>query len=281
MATNYIVPRLYLLPPGYDFHLEPPYHSIGNTLMDGSAKLNCITRVLHEGEVIHEACQTVEYKNAELISDIPNPIVWHDSSDKWGGQPGYLEFDIQTADGEMSIVDYIGPVSYGTYHASHRKSVFADAPMKYASPPTIGQIAEYRKFVEGQAIVRIDRERDYGESIALINPYRRPILVSILSHDGRHLPRLRVPPNSCRFARLENLLKDDEPSWVGHVQLTATNRIVTFDLKHSLQDPTLLSHLEHLDPFRADPTHMPAFKWFRIWVGRFLARRGIFIKPRY
>jgi hypothetical protein len=281
MATNYIVPRIYLLPAGYDLHLEPPYHSFGKALKSGTAVLTCVTRILHEGEIIQETSQTAEYKNGVLVSEIPKPVIWNDNSAKWGDEPGYLEFDIQTADGALSVIDYIGPVSYGTYHARGRKSVFADGPMKYASPPTIGQIAEYGRFVEGQAVVRIDRARDYGESIALINPYRRPILVRVAGSDGRALPRFKVPPFSARYARLANLLTENETSWVGHVQLTATNRIVTFDAKHSLKDPTLFSHFEHLDPFRADPTHMPAFKWLRIKIGWILARRGILLRPTY
>lgn len=281
MATNYIVPRLYLLPAGYDFHLEPPYHSYGIALKDGTARLTCVTRVIHEGETVHESSAEVEYRNGKLISDTPAPVIWRDHGAEWGKHPGYLEFDVQTADDAMSVIDYIGPVAYGTYHAPGKKAVLADGPMKYAAPPTIGQIAEYGRFVEGQAIARVDQTRDYGESIALINPYRRPILVTLKGHDGRALPRLRVPPFSCRYGRIADMLAKDETSWVGHVQLTATNRLVTFDVKHSLKNPSVLSHFEHLDPFRADPTHMPAFKWLRIKIGWFLARHGILLRPGY
>lgn len=281
MATNYFVPRIYLLPPGYDLHLEPPYPAYGNALAGGTAALKCITRVWHEGETIAETEVPLVFENGRLVSEMPDPIIWRNHGEAWGENPGFLELDIQTVDGDTAILDYIGPVAYGTYHAPGRKAVFADAPMKYASPPTIAQIAEYGRFVEGQAIARIDRKRDYGESIALINPYRRPILATLSRHDGRALPRLRIPPFACRFLRIADMLEDGETEWVGHVQLTATNRIVVYDVKHSLADPTLFSHFEHLDPFRADPTHLPAFKWLRIEVGRFLARHGIHLRPSY
>lgn len=281
MATNYFVPRIYLLPPGYHMHLEPPYFAYVKALVDGSADLNCISRIWHEGEVVLESSEPLVFDKGRLVSALPKPIIWHDHSETWGHHPGYLELDVQTSDGKTTVADYIGPVAYATYYAPNRKAVFADGPMKYASPPTIAQIAEYGQFVEGQAIVRIDHKRDFGESIALVNPYRRPILSTLAGNGGRTLPRLKIPPFSCRLMRIADLLEDGEVEWVGHVQITATNRVILYDVKHSLDDPTLLSHYEHLDPYRADPTHMPAFKWLRIEVGRFLARRGIHLRPTY
>lgn len=281
MLTNYLVPRVYLLPSGYDLHLTPPFGAYGTVLAGASGRLICAARIYHEGEQREEIRQVIEFSSGRMLTADPQPILWRDMGVEWTDAPGFLEFEVQTEDGSPTIKDYIGPVSYGTYSASGRKSVLADGPMKYASPPVISQIAEYGQFVDGQAIVRLDRDRDYAESIALINPYHRPILVSVLGHDGRSLPRLRVPPLSCRFARLIGLLKEDERRWVGHVQLTATNRILTFDVKHSLKDPTLLSHFEHLDPFRADPTHIPLFRLLRYKFGWFLARRGIRLRPEY
>lgn len=275
MLTNYIVPRVYLLPAGYDFRLTPPYPAYANVLKGGSGRLVCTVRVFQEGVGKHEYSQMVEYTSGQIVGREPEPVHWKDMGSEWSETPGFLEFDVQTEDGAADILDYIGPVSYGTYSAPGLKSVLTDGPMKYASPPVIGQIAEYGQFVDGQAIVRLDRNRDLAESIALINPYQRPILVSVLGHDGRKLPRLRVPALSCRYARLVELLGPDEQEWVGHVQLTATNRILTFDLKHSLKDPSLLSHFEHLDPFRAEPTHVPLFQLMRYKFGWFLERRGI------
>ena len=281
MLTNYIVPRVYLLPSGYDLRLTPPFPAYGLVLRKGTGRLICAARIYHEGEVLREISQTVEFSDGHIVGDDPTPILWGDMGPECSETPGFMEYEVQTEDGVADILDYIGPVSYGTYSASGRKSVLADGPMKYASPPVIGQIAEYGQFVDGQAVVRLDRKRDYAESIALINPYHRPILVNVLGHDGRKLPRLRVPPLSCRYARLIDLLEPDEDEWVGHVQLTATNRILTFDVKHSLLDPTLYSHFEHLDPFRAEATHVPLFQLMRYKIGWFLTRRGIRLRTEY
>ena len=280
-TTNYFVPRIVMLPAKYDLHLALPYGSYGLALKNGTGRLVVTNRVYHQGNLIAENHETVEYRNGNLVGSLPDPIIWHDRSDDWGTEPGYSEFSVRTEDEEPRILDYIGPVSYVNLHRANHKSLFADMPMKYASPPTIAQIAEFGRFIEGQAVVRIDRERDFGESIALVNPYRKPVVVSIHSHDGRSLRRIRVAPFSATFARLEGLLRDEEMQWVGHVQVTANNRLVVLDIKHSLSDPTRMSHFEHLDPYRSDPTHFPAFRWFRREIGWFLARHNIYRRRKY
>ena len=91
--------------------------------------------------------------------------------------------------------------------------------------------------------------------------------------DGRHLPRLRIPALSARYLHLVNILQEKESAWVGEIQLTANNRLITFDVKHALSDIRTISDHEHLDPFRGEPTHMPLFQWCRSSVGNFLSRR--------
>ena len=60
---------------------------------------------------------------------------------------------------------------------------------------------------------------------------------------------------------------DEESEWKGHVQLLASNRVCMFNFKHSFQDPTLISDLEHLDPYRAEQTHLRFFQILRSQLG--------------
>ena len=80
--------------------------------------------------------------------------------------------------------------------------------------------------------------------------------------------------NSVLNIRLEELLRPNEESWIGHLQLTATNRLVTFHIKHSMADATIISDHEHLDPFRGDRTHYPLTQLIRLRYGEFLKRHG-------
>ena len=115
--------------------------------------------------------------------------------------------------------------------------------------------------------------RDYGDSLVLINPYNKPILCAVMTMDGRKLPRCRVPALSARYMHLENILENDETEWAGEIQLTANNRLITYDIKHALSDIRTISDHEHLDPFRGDPTHLPFFQWCRVTVREMLRRR--------
>ena len=271
MLTNYTVPTLHILPAGYDCYVQAPYWAIGRRLRGGLGRVLFQRRVYHDGEVKDEYRAVLEYRDGCLVGDPPEPFHWRDAAAEWGDEPGFLEAGFHTEDGTARITDNILPGVYANYFAPGKKSFFMDPPLKFASPSIIGQIAAFGRFVEGYGIVRLDRDRDFGETIALLNPYHKAILCKIVSHDGRTLRRVRVPPLSGRNARLIDLLERHERAWVGHIQLTANNRAPVFNIKHSLKDPRIVSHCEHLDPFRGDPTHFPAFQWLRFKVGWLLA----------
>lgn len=275
MPANYIVPLIYVLLPGHDCRVRLAYNSLGKCLASGDGCLRVTSRVYHEGALHREEGFRVEFRDGQPVNDVPDTLLWRGDELKWDGNPGYWEIGFRTEDEAPIVVRTISNGTYAVYRAPGQRLILADAPLKYASPPTIDQIAAYGRFVDGCVVSRIDRKRNFGESIALLNPYHRPILASVFGHDGRKLRRIRIPAESGRFARLEGLLHDDEESWTGQVQLTATNRICTYNVKHALDDPQRITHCEHLDSFRADPTHIPAFRLLRQRFGWFLARRGV------
>jgi hypothetical protein len=163
---------------------------------------------------------------------------------------------------------------YAIYTKPGKKSFLADNGYKYGSPPLISQIAMFGRYVDGYPVVRLDRDRDIGQTITLINPYKKSVVARIIAHDGRAVPRIKVPPLSVRNVPLIQMLRDEERSWVGQIQLTASNRLGTFVIMHSLRNPWVVSDHEHLDTFRSDPTHLPAFQLFRQRVGKYLDLRG-------
>ena len=73
---------------------------------------------------------------------------------------------------------------------------------------------------------------------------------------------LKLIPNSKTNLKyhIKCILNDEESEWKGHIQLLASNRVGMFNFKHSFQDPTLISDLEHLDPYRAEQTHLRFFQ---------------------
>jgi hypothetical protein len=275
MAFDYMIPILGVLHQGYDCTIDPSFHSLGQVLASGDALVSWRIRIIHNGEQQEVFETQLSFKEGRLVGRAPDPFIWPASKSSLGEDPGFFESDFVIADGRSEFVSNWQPVSYVICSAPGRKSFFANTPHKFAVPPVIDMVAAYGRYVEAYPVVWVDRQRDYGETIVMINPYNMDIIAEVVASDERRIRRIRVPKLSARHVRLERLLREDETSWRGRIQLTANNRVVTFDVKHSLSNPEIISDEEHLDPFRADPTHMPAFQRMRQEVGRYLSHRGL------
>ena len=66
------------------------------------------------------------------------------------------------------------------------------------------------------------------------------------------------------FARLKS-----NEIWKGHIQIYATNRLITFNYKHKLNDNSIISDFEHLDPYRLENTTYSLSELARIKFGKF------------
>lgn len=273
MAYSYLYPGINTLQPGYDCTITLPMQRLVEKLRDGNGVVEYSCRVYFDGELETENTEQIHFHDGVAV-DPPSTFIWRDPGDRWGGEPGFVETSFTAVDGSLIFAVKDSVTFYAIYSKPGKKSYFTDTAYRYASPPTIEQIAAFGRFVEMYPVVHLDRDRNLGETLTLLNPYKRPVLASIQAHDGRKLDRLRIPPNSARNIRLERLLRDDERAWMGQVQVTATNRLITYNVKHAMNDPTMITDHEHLDPFRSDPTHMPATQLARYKFGRFLQRKG-------
>lgn len=273
MAAGYLYSTISSLPAGYDCTVPLPSARIAERLAGGSGEVEFCHRVLFDGDCVFEQTKRAVFRNGKAENP-DEPFVWRDAGGQWDGGTGYLDLSVEAVDREpifssKAILDF-----YAIYSKPGKKSFFSDNAYKFGAPPIISQIAKFGRYVDAHPLIHLDRERDLGETITIINPYNKPVLVEIVAHDGRRLPRTRVAPRSAHNVRLADLLEPGEASWLGHIQLTANNRVVTYNVKHSLADPTIISDHEHLDPFRAEPTHMPATQMARFRFGQFMKSRG-------
>lgn len=272
MRSSFLIPIIAWLPPAYRCTIVLPAPALGWALADGSGGVLRYWRVLHEGEVVAEGEDEIRYRDGRPVSRWPGEISWDSRTCDWGPHGGMLEFGVRSADDTPIFRRKALPNFYNVFDGAGRKPFFTCQTWKFGSPQVISQIAKYGKYVDAYPVIHIDRARDLGDSLVLTNPYQKPVLARLLSHDGRSIPRIRLPKLSVRRVPLDQLLQPDEESWFGQVQLTANNRIATNIVKHSLADPDIISTVEHLDPFRADPTHFPWFKWLRNTLGRRLTQ---------
>lgn len=274
MSWNYLLPTISSLPIGYDCTIPIPIAGLAKRMNRRDGHVIAHYRVYHEGHVVEEGERPLMVKTGQPTGPLPEPLIWRDASEIWGAHSGFMELGFRSGDDRELFESKAVLAFYSIYTKPGRKSFFSDNAYKYGAPPVISQIATFGMYVDGHPLIHLDRDRDLGESISLINPYKRPVVASIMTHDGRRLDKIKIPPLSARNARLVGLLKPGERAWFGQIQLTASNRLVTYNVKHSLHDPTVISDHEHLDPFRADPTHIPAFRALRQRVGKFLKVHG-------
>ena len=274
MSSSYLIPIIAWLPRGYDCSVVMPVEAISRLLPERSGAIVRTWAVYRDGEVVAGGENEITLSDGKPAENGTGNVVWRGSETaNWPANGGYLEFAVRTADGGPAFRSNRPPSFYNVYAAPGRKTFFTCHTWKFGSPQVIGQIAAFGRYVDTYPVIHIDRERDLNDSLVLINPYAKPILARILTDDGRRFPRLRIKPMTARMIDLAALISPGEPRWLGQIQLTANNRLVTHIVKHSLVDPTRIGTVEHLDPFRADPTHVPLFRWMRLQIGELLRSR--------
>ena len=275
MAFPYIYPTITNLPSGYDCTVVLPLTQLERLLPQPCARVLWAIRVFCEGQQLVDEERELLFRDGSLQGVPPPPFVWKDRGPAGGEHSGFLEMSFRAADQAALFASRMPLRGYAIHSAAGKKSFFSDYAYKFAQPPIISQIAAFGRYVEGYPVVHLYVDRDLGETLALINPYTKPLVARVLLSDGRDTPRFKVPPLSVRNVRLAELLRAGERVWLGQIQLTASNRLVPYHIKHSLADPRLISDHEHLDPFRSDPTYLPATQWLRQRIGKLLVYSGL------
>jgi hypothetical protein len=272
MTSSYLMPTLTSIPGGYTFYSAIPMPRLLASLIVPDADIRVAYNAVHDGQCKVSEERMICVRDGALKGPEPAPFSLEDQLETWGAEPGFVEFTFESANASQ-IFETKRPLSfYSVYSSPGKKSFLTDNSYKFGSPPVIDQIAKFGRYNDSYPIVHIDRTRDIGESLILINPYRRAVVYQVVTKEGRKSPRRRLDPMTARYFRFEELMPDDETNWITQIQLTASNRLLTFTVKHSIANPWLITTHEHLDPFRADPTHMPATQWLRNVIGERLQK---------
>ena len=95
-----------------------------------------------------------------------------------------------------------------------------------------------------------------------------------LEASNRKKLSVKIGSKEAVMVPLDNLIDHGSPCCV---QLTANNRIPTWDLKHSGGASRLINSVDHLDVFRGTMAKQPttALRFFKDWARDNLQRRGI------
>ena len=271
MTYSYLIPSISALYPGHSCCVADNLRGVGELLLDGTGVVVQKIDVYSEGQRIFSDQIEHRFENGNLLGDPPPTFHWPARPDQWPG--GYLENGFYVEDEAPLFSNNIPPNFYAIYTRAGNKSFFSDNMLKYSSPAVIAQIAAYGKFIDGYSAVRIDRARDFTETLVMINPYQRPVIANVHSDTAGEIRRIRIEPNSAAHVRLDRLLEESDAAWSGQIQISASNRVITYIMKHSFVDPLLITDHEHLDPYRGESTHLPAFSWLRLNLGFWLKNR--------
>lgn len=266
---HYLYPSIVSLPRGYDCTVQIPMKALESCIHSAARNVKVILEATGycDGRRFFHQPLEVNLDQGTSLKQYIEEIKIEDKAYPRQINPSYLEISIISGSEQPIFKSKRLFNFYSIYSCRHKKSFFSDNSYKYGSPPVIEQISKIGSYIDAYPVINLDRERDLGETILLINPYKRPILATIKTFDGRELPRIKIPSESARNIVLASLLKDDESQWAGHIQVTASNRVITFSLKHSFANPCVIFDHEHLDPFRGENTHEPVSLSLRKWIG--------------
>lgn len=130
-------------------------------------------------------------------------------------------------------------------------SVFnISANSKFAEPPVIKQIQATRKFCIVHTGNYVSAAENAGNSTLIINPFDGPLVAKLTSETGAELKR-RVMPSESLMISLQDLLPEGE--WSG-VMYTGSNRFPAWDIRHDLDNPDHIHHVDHLEYYRGEET---------------------------
>jgi hypothetical protein len=276
MRSNFLIPIIVWLPRGYELTIIVAKELIEEGMQGWSGQIEQYAQVMCDGKILEEKILTADVVDGKIVSDWPD--YYNCAAGKaldWPADGGVLEFGIRSADDSPAFTTKRLPGIYNLFTGDGVKSFVTCQAWKFGSPQVITQIAALGRYVDAYSVIHIDFDKDIGDSLVLINPYLKPVVAQVVASGHQKLPRIRIAPHTAKRINLETLVPEGARTWQGAIQLSANNRLVTQIVKHSAKNPDILTTVEHLDPFRGDPTHMPAFQSLRNVVGDWLkAKRG-------
>ena len=261
---SYILPSAISLPLGYNCRIFLPINNLIlrlNKVLEYQIAIQ--VKAYREGSKFFEKKIVIDQNNNTPNIDFVIPDQQNHSE-----FAGYAELEIYEINKKLIFKNRAVLNFYSIFFKEGKKSFLSDNAYKYGSPTVINQMSIIKKYIDAYPTVTIDKKNDLGETVVMINPYPKEIIASLVTNDDRLINRIKIKSQSSVEVNLIELLEEQESFWQGHLQIKATNRIITFNYKHSLKNKKIISDYEHLDPYRGEPTFLPAFQLLRIKIGQ-------------
>ena len=272
MAFHYLIPLIFSLPAEYEFTLTIPRDLIRRRLANAQSGVLIKAVATVDANTVWSEEVALDLNSADE-GGAPIQFDYSPFAHATEGACGFLEVEFLSKDGSAIFNTKAPPELYGLYHRDGCPSFRADGSYKFGAPSVIASVAEYGAFVESYPTISIDREAGHLETLSLVNPYTKALLVSGSATNGQGFRRVKVPARSAIRVDLGCLIPPGQTKTETRLQITATNRVLTYHLRHDDSDQIRISDHEHLDIFRADPTHVPFSLYIRERFARVLKQR--------
>ena len=108
----------------------------------------------------------------------------------------------------------------------------------------------------------------------MINPYPLPTVVSAQLIGVEPSKRLRIDPSHAIKLDLASMLPAGIERWAGTFTAWAANRVNLFFVSHSLEDPSVITTVEHSEVYRGGRTAQPLYDKVESRLRRMRRRSG-------
>jgi len=255
-------------PPGYTLRQRLPLDALRATCLDSNETVLIERRLYGGGKLLQRDESQLVLRGGVWVDgaaaafDLESTV----SQAEWrdGDALPFVETLISATEGR-GFRTMFAPSFYTVFDSDTLKSFFNDNALKYANTVVIHQIEAFRSWVEGYPACAIDRARDVGQSVLLINPHEKPAVVNV-ELEGVAKPRkVKVDAMSARRVDFAAMLGPDVGAWRGQAFVWGTNRVNMFFFYHALSQPESIVTMEHSEVYRGEHGYVP-------WLGQILRR---------
>ena len=253
-------------PPGYTLRQLLPLDAIRAACVERDETILVDRRLYGDGKLLRKWEARLELSDGKWADESPARFDLETPVDaaQWraGKSLPFLE-TLLVAERGPGFRSMFAPSFYTVFDSDLHKSFFNDNALKYANTVVIRQIEAFKAWVEGYPACEIDRARDLGQSVILINPHERPAVVSV-ALEGLEKPRkVKVDAMSACRVDFAEMLGPSIQAWRGQAFVWGPNRVNMFFAYHGLAEPNAIVTMEHSEVFRGEHGYVP-------WVGELL-----------
>ncbi len=161
-------------PPGYTLRQRLPLEPLRQACLDADETVRIERRLCRGGKEIRRDTSELVLRGGVWVDGAAAAYDLRESIGEadWrsGADVPFVETLIYAAQGR-GFRSLFAPAFYTVFDSDRTKSFFNDNALKYANTIVIFQIQAFKAWVEGYPACAVDRTRDAGQSVLLINPH--------------------------------------------------------------------------------------------------------------